>query len=76
MEKQYKDLTRVPPGKLAKAESFVAGIAVNVARQQITNLANEAASKQIAGMMGGKSKIPKPPLLNKLKIPPTTPRLG
>jgi len=84
MEKQYKDLTRVPPGKLAKAESFVLGIAANVARQQITNLANEAASKQIAGLMG-KGGIPKPPILDskrlkgppaRLLIPPVTPRLG
>lgn len=76
MEKQYKDLTKTPPGKMEAAKSFVAGIALNVARTQITNLANEAASKEIASLMGGKSKIPKPPLLNKLTLPPTTPRLG
>lgn len=59
MERQYKDLTRVPPGKMEKAKGFVASIAVNVAKTQLTNLANEQASKQIAGMMN--KKIPKLP---------------
>jgi len=63
MEKQYKDLTRVPPGKLAAAKSFAAGIAVNVARQQITNLANEAATKQVATFMNRNvPKLPTKPL--------------
>lgn len=63
MEKQYKDLTRVPPGKMEAAKSFVTGIALNVARTQITNLANEAATKQVATFMNRNvPKLPTKPL--------------
>lgn len=72
MEKQYKDLTRLPPGKLTKAKSFVAGIAVGVAKQQITNLANEQASKSIATMMN--RNIPKLPTKPLTGLPDITTR--
>ena len=61
MEQQYARLTAKPPGFMGAAKKFVSDIAVNVAKTQITKLANDAASKQIANMMGGKSKVPKLP---------------
>lgn len=80
MEQQYSRLTAKPPGFMGAAKKFVGDIALNVAKQQITNLANEQASKQVKGLMGArKGKIPKlpdhlkPP---KLSVPPLTPRLG
>ena len=47
MEQQYAALSRKPPGLAQKGAKFAASIAVNVARTQLTNLANDQASKQV-----------------------------
>jgi hypothetical protein len=70
MEQQYARLTAKPPGFMGAAKKFASDIALNVAKTQITKLANDAASKQIASMMGGKSNIPKlPDHLRKSNLP-------
>lgn len=75
MEQQYSKLTAKPPGFMASAKKFAEDIALNVAKQQLTNLANEQASKQIKSMMG--KKTPKlPEHLIPRFAPPSTPRLG
>ena len=77
MEQQYAALTRQPPGLLQKGAKFAGGIAANVARTQITNLANEQASKQIKGLLAKQALkgIPPPPV--RLLPPPSAlARLG
>lgn len=55
MEKQYKDLTRQPPSKKAAVTKFFADIAVNVARTQITAVANDMASQQVGKLLADKN---------------------
>lgn len=55
MEKQYKDLTRQPPSKKAAATKFFADIALNVARTQITAVANDMASQQVGKLLADKN---------------------
>lgn len=80
MEQQYANLTRKPPGFMGAAKKFASDIAVNVAKTQLTKLANDQASKQIANMMGGKkSSIPKLPAhlkVSNLPRPDALARLG
>lgn len=76
MEQQYKKLTYSPSAK-KRAMDFVASIGVNVARTQLTNLANDALSKKVGAALASKSGIPTPPLLNRLTVPPNAAdRLG
>ena len=51
MEKQYKELTKPPPSKAQKIEKFLGDIALNIAKTQITNVANQ----QIGQLLGTKS---------------------
>jgi len=55
MEKQYKDLTRQPPSKGAAVTKFFADIAINVARTQITAVANDMASQQVGKLLADKN---------------------
>jgi len=55
MEKQYKDLTRLPPSKGAAVTKFFADIAINVARTQITAVANDMASQQVGKLLADKN---------------------
>lgn len=79
MEQQYAKLTALPPSKKQKAAKFVSDIALNVAKQQLTNVANDALTKKV-GVAMKKQKlkklgIPAPP--NRFPSgPPLTPRLG
>lgn len=77
MEQQYARLTAKPPGFMDSAKKFVGDIAVNVAKTQITRLANDAVSKQVAGMMGSKAPV-LPKHLRKSSLPTPNPlsRLG
>ncbi len=77
MEQQYARLTAQPPGFMAGAKKFATDIALNVAKQQITNLANEQASKQIKGLLGPKVPV-LPKHLRKSSLPAPNPlaRLG
>lgn len=77
MEQQYANLTRQPPGLLQKGAKFASDIAVNVAKTQITNLANDQASKQIKGLLAKKAMrgIPPPPV-RALAAPLAINRLG
>lgn len=59
-ERNYAKLTAPPPAKSAAIKKFVADIAVNVARQQVTAVANQQASKVIGDLMA--SKVPKSPV--------------
>ena len=54
MEKQYKDLTKLPPSKGAAVTKFFADVAVNVARTQITSVANDLASQKIGAALASK----------------------
>lgn len=49
LEQQFKKLS--PPSKRQKAGKFVAEIVVNVGKQQVTKIASDAASKQVASML-------------------------
>lgn len=80
MEQQYANLTRKPPGFMGAAKKFATDIAVNVAKTQLTALANEQASKQIKNLMGtGKAPVPKLPKhlrVSNLPRPDALARLG
>lgn len=70
MEQQY---ARMQPTPLTRrAAKFVTDIAVNVAKQQITNQLNAEIGKQIGLAKTKKSKAPAIQLIK----PPTGPRLG
>lgn len=47
MERQYDQLTAQPPGKMAAARDFMAGVAKNVARTQLQNLGNAYAAEAL-----------------------------
>lgn len=49
LEQQYKKLT--PPPKSQAAKKFVVDVLVNVGKQQVTRLASDVATKQVAEMM-------------------------
>lgn len=49
LEQQFKKLS--PPSKRQKAGKFVAEIVVNVGKQQVTKIASDVASKQVASML-------------------------
>lgn len=52
LEKQFKSLQ--PPTKSAAASKFAAELVLNVGKQQITRLASDAVTKQVAKAMGNK----------------------
>lgn len=52
LERQLKSLQ--PPTKSAAASKFVAEIVLNVGKQQITRLASDAVTKQVAKAMANK----------------------
>lgn len=80
MEQNYARLTAKPPGFMGAAKKFATDIAVNVAKTQLTALANEQASKQIKNLMGtGKAPVPKLPKhlrVSNLPRPDALARLG
>lgn len=65
MEKQYSQLTALPPSKAQAATKFMTNIAVNVARTQMTSIANDVATAKVAEIMSAKGvgtkglKLPK-----------------
>lgn len=79
MEQQYAKLTAPPPSTSQKVKKFLGDVALNVAKQQMTNVANDALTKKV-GVAMKKQKlkklgIPAPP--NRFPSgPPLTPRLG
>lgn len=52
LEKQFK--AAQPPTAGSKAAKFIGDIVVQVGKQQVSKLANDAVSKEIAKMMGAK----------------------
>lgn len=54
LEKQFN--AAKPPSAGSKAGKFLAEILVNVGKQQVTKLANDALSKEVARMMAGAKK--------------------
>lgn len=55
MEQQHAKLTAPPPSVARKVTKFVSEVGVNVARTQLTNLANDQASKKIAAVLAKKA---------------------
>lgn len=72
MEQQYAKLTAKPPGAMDKGKKFVEDIVLNVAKTQITKLANEQASKAVDGFMS--RKVPKLPTKPLTQLPDITTR--
>lgn len=54
LEKQFNSLR--PPSTGQKAAKFIGEIVVQVGKQQVTKLANDALSKEVAKMMAGAKK--------------------
>jgi len=67
MEQQYANLTKQPPSLAKKTTKFMSEIAMNVAKQQITNLANEATTKKVASLMN--RNVPKLPTKKLTALP-------
>lgn len=67
MEQQYAKLTAPPPSTAKKVSKFFGDLAVNVARTQLTQVANQQASKNVATLLAG--------INNSSAKPRNTPRL-